>query len=377
MRPFVFSLLFAIVILQACDKKVERPIAIPEVSVVTARSSDLPLYVEYVGQAYGLSDVLIQARVQGLVTGMYFKEGSFVKAGDQLYTIDDLPYQAKVSEADGKLADATSELTRAKNDLARVVPLVESNALSKRDLDAATAAVNAAAGRVKAARSAKTNAEIELGFCRVVAPVSGIIGISDVREGDFVGSLNSKSLNTVSDITKMRIRFSISENDYIHFLKIIEKTGTADSLRQTKVDLYLSNGDKYPIPATFNLIERQINAATGSLTLEALVANNQGMLRPGQYLKVKFPSEMLQGAIMVPQRAVLQLQNMYQICLLNDSNKVEIKTIKTGPRIGENWVITEGVKAGDRVVLLGTKVIKPNTLVKPIMVVSDTTRLAK
>jgi membrane fusion protein (multidrug efflux system) len=175
----------------------------------------------------------------------------------------------------------------------------------------------------------------------------------------------------------MRIRFSISENDYIHFLKIIEKTGTADSLRQTKVDLYLSNGDKYPIPATFNLIERQINAATGSLTLEALVANNQGMLRPGQYLKVKFPSEMLQGAIMVPQRAVLQLQNMYQICLLNDSNKVEIKTIKTGPRIGENWVITEGVKAGDRVVLLGTKVIKPNTLVKPIMVVSDTTRLAK
>jgi membrane fusion protein (multidrug efflux system) len=101
------------------------------------------------------------------------------------------------------------------------------------------------------------------------------------------------------------------------------------------------------------------------------------MLRPGQYLKVKFPSEMLQGAIMVPQRAVLQLQNMYQICLLNDSNKVEIKTIKTGPRIGENWVITEGVKAGDRVVLLGTKVIKPNTLVKPIMVVSDTTRLAK
>jgi membrane fusion protein (multidrug efflux system) len=353
--------------LQACNKKGEKQVMVPEVTVVTAQSSDLPIYVEYVGQAYGLSDVLIQARVQGLITGMYFKEGKYVKEGDLLYTIDDMPYQAKVSEADGKLADAKSELTRAENDLARIKPLVESNALSKRDLDAAVAAVSAAEGRVKAANASKSNALIELGYCKVTSPVSGVIGISQVRVGDFVGSFNTKSLNTISDITQMRIRFPISENDYLHFMEIHKKRNIeTDTAKQVKVDLYLSNGEKYSEQGIFNIANREIDPTTGTLTIEALVSNKESMLRPGQYIKVKFPSELMNDAIIIPQRAVLQIQNIFQVCVLGDSNKVAMRTIKVGPRIGEWWVITEGIQPNEKIVLLGNKVVKPNSVVKPI-----------
>jgi len=354
----------------APNKKAQAPI--PEVSVLDVSVSNLPIYATYVGQAYGLSDVQIRARVQGLITGMYFEEGTYVKSGQLLYAIDDLPYKAKVAEAEGKLADAATELSRAKSDLARVKPLVEANALSKRDLDAANAAVGAAQGRVKAANANLDNANIQLGFCKVTAPIPGLIGISSLRTGDLVNSMNPQALNVISDLSKIRVRFPISENDYLHYVEKL-KSVSASNKNKVNVSIYLSDGSLYKYPGAFNLANREIDATTGSLMIEVLVENPDREIRPGQYIKVKFPSELMENVITVPQRAVTQLQNLYQVTLLGDSNKVITKMVKTGPRIGEQWVITEGLKSGDKVVLLGNKMIRPNTIVKPIMVVKDST----
>ncbi len=371
MKKLTYSLSILLLLSLSCKDANKPQVAMaPEVSVVLVQKSDLPLYAEYVGQAYGLSDVQIQARVQGMVTGMFFKEGTKVAAGDLLYTIDDLPYQSKLAQADGQLADAQTQLVKAKSDLDRVKPLAASNALSKRDLDAANAAVGAAEGRVKAAKAAKDNAAIELGFCKVKAPIAGLIGISNVRVGDFVGALNTHSLNTISDLSQMRVRFPISENDYLDY---IEKNKQKDFESPTKreVELYTSNGLKYALPASFNLANREIDPSTGSLIIEVLASNPQGELKPGQYLKVRFVSESLKGALVVPQRAVKQLQNLFQVSILGDSNKIENRIVQMGPRVGENWVVKEGLAEGDKVVLLGNKMIRVNTIVTPIMVEND------
>ncbi len=371
MKKLSYSLSILLLLSLSC-KDTNKPQAAmaPEVSVVMVQKSDLPLYAEYVGQAYGLSDVQIQARVQGMITGMFFKEGTSVAAGDLLYTIDDLPYQSKLAQADGQLADAQTQLVKAKSDLDRVKPLAASNALSKRDLDAANAAVGAAEGRLKAAKAARDNAAIELGFCKVKAPIAGLIGISNVRVGDFVGALNTHSLNTISDLSQMRVRFPISENDYLDY---IEKNKQKDFESPTKrdVELYTSNGIKYALPASFNLANREIDPSTGSLIIEVLASNPQGDLKPGQYLKVRFVSESLKGALVVPQRAVQQLQNLFQVSILGDSNKIENRIVQMGPRVGENWVVKEGLAEGDKVVLLGNKMIRANTIVTPIMVEND------
>ncbi len=371
MKKLSYSLSFLLLLSLSCKDANKPQVAMaPEVSVLLVQKSDLPIYAEYVGQAYGLSDVQIQARVQGMVTGMFFKEGTKVAAGDLLYTIDDLPYQSKLAQADGQLADAQTQLVKAKSDLDRVKPLAASNALSKRDLDAANAAVGAAEGRVKAAKAAKDNASIELGFCKVKAPIAGLIGISNVRVGDFVGALNTHSLNTISDLSQMRVRFPISENDYLDY---IEKNKQKDFESPTKreVELYTSNGLKYALPASFNLANREIDPSTGSLIIEVLASNPQGELKPGQYLKVRFVSESLKGALVVPQRAVKQLQNLFQVSILGDSNKIENRIVQMGPRVGENWVVKEGLAEGDKVVLLGNKMIRVNTIVTPIMVEKD------
>ncbi len=374
-------LLFIIIVcfsLQACkDKGPGQVAALPEVTVIEVNQGDLPVYAEYVGQAYGLSDVHVQARVEGLITGMFFKEGLPVKAGDLLYTIDDMPYRAKVAEAEGRLADAETERVRTKSDLDRVVPLAATNALSQRDLDAAKAAFDASKAKVKAATAALDNAKIELGYASVTAPIAGTIGISNVRVGDFVGSYNSRTLNTISSISQMRIRFSISENDYLDFVARRQKD-TSYHVTDEPVDLLLSNGTLYPIQGKFNIANREIDPATGSLTLEVLVDNPTGSVRPGQYMRVRFVSQSVKGAITVPQRAVSQTQNMYQVFVLGDSNKVEARVVAPGLRIGEQWVINDGLKAGDKVLLLGNKLVRPGTRIKPVFAQSnDSTQTAK
>lgn len=373
MKHPLVAMLPLLLIWSCGDPNANKQIPLPEVTAVEVVQSDLPIYAEYVGQAYGLSDVKVQARVEGLITGIHFKEGLPVKEGELLYSIDNMPYQAKVSEAEGKVADAETEQVRSKSDLDRVIPLAATNALSQRDLDAAKAAYQAAQARVKAARAALENAKIQLSYASVVAPISGTIGISAVRVGDFVGGMSSRNLNTISAINQMRVRFPISENDYLAFVERYKKDSTYNPMSQ-EVDLILSNGSTYPYKAKFNIANREIDPATGSLLLEVIVENPSGLLRPGQYMRVRFVAESVKNALIVPQRAVLQTQNVYQVYILGDSNKVQAITVKPGLRSGENWVIENGLKPGDKVLLLGNKMIRPGTKVQPLTQ-SDSTQL--
>lgn len=339
-------------------------VVVPEVSVVEAGQKTVPVYAEYVGQTYGQSDIELQPRVEGWITGIHFKEGDAVKAGQLLYTIDDVQLSNRVESAKARVSEANVLLANAKADLERVEPLAKMNALSQRELDAANANYQAQLQNVAAAKALLANAQIELGYATITAPIDGIIGVSRVQEGDYVSKgMGATPVNTISSVGAVRVRFSISENDYLAFRKKAEAGATADKV---EVELILSSGEVFPEKGKIDFADRTVDPTTGSLLVQALFENKNGLLKPGQYGKVRFKTDEVPNAILVPQQAVNQLQNIFQVYVVDDSNRVAPRPVKTGFRIGSNWVITEGLKAGEKVALLGNAVVKPKMVVQPV-----------
>lgn len=343
------------------------PQVAPEVNVVAAALRDVPVFAEYVGQTYGEKDVEVFSRLDGWVTGMYFKEGSAVTKGQLLYTIDDLPVQNKIDAAAGRLAQAQTQLVKAEADYSRVRPLADMNALSKRELDAATALVNAAKAEVSIAQAQLGTANVELSYTRVKAPVSGIIGISRVQSGDYVGRM-SGSLNTISSLGVVRVRFSLAERDFLSYTRQQQKTDSLFGQGSGKmpVQLILSDGSTYYERGYIDLANREIDPATGSILLQAVFQNNQKLLRPGQYVKVRLQTGLHRNAVLVPQQAINQLQNLQQVFVLNDSSKVVPRMVKAGKRVGNNWIVEEGLRQGETVAIVGNAIIKPNLVVRPV-----------
>jgi membrane fusion protein (multidrug efflux system) len=348
----------------SCKKAEEKKVLVPDVNVVTVGQKTVPLYVEYVGQTYGQSDVEIKSRVEGWVQSINFKEGSEVRKGALLYTIQDDELRDRAQQAAADVAQADILLVKAKSDLDRVVPLVQMNALSKRDLDAAQANYDAQQQAVVAAKAGLNNAQTQLGYSRITSPINGIIGVSKVQVGDYVGkSIAGSSINTVSAVGALRVRFSITENDYLRF----RQKATEEQLKNLQVQLVLSDGSIFPETAKLDFANREIDAATGSLLVQAIVENKTHLLKPGQYVKVRFISDQIENAILVPQQAVNQLQNIYRVFVVNDSSKIEPRPVQVGQRIGSNWVITEGLKPGEKVALVGNAIIKPGMVIKPVV----------
>jgi membrane fusion protein (multidrug efflux system) len=337
---------------------------VPEVNVVAAGQKTIPLYVEYVGQTYGQSDVELKPRVEGWVKAIHFKEGSNVSRGQLLYTIQDDELRDRVQSAQANVAEANIMLAKAKSDLDRVVPLVNMNALSKRDLDAAQATYDAQKQAVVAANAGLNNAQVQLSYSRITAPISGFIGISKVQVGDYVSKgIGQPPINTISAVGAMRVRFGITENDYIKF----REKADPKSLKALDVQFILNDGTVFPEKGKLDFANREIDPATGSLLVQAIVENKSRLLKPGQYLKVRFQTEEIPNAILVPQEAINQMQSIFMAFLVDDSSKLKPTPVKTGARVGSNWVITEGIKAGDKVALVGNAFIKPGTVVKPVM----------
>jgi len=359
-------------LLFSCKHKATVEIAAPEVPVASVLVKDVPLTQEYVGQTLGESDIQIRARVQGFLTGFHFKEGTKVKKGQLLYTIDPLPYQAKVDQAKGQLASAEANMVQAKSDLDRIIPLAKINAVSQRDLVAAQGKYDASIGSKDAAMAMLRNAQIELGYAWISSPLDGIIGISQYEVGDYVGGMDSKYLNTVSNTKSVRVRFSVSENEYLDFRKRIG--GAKGEKMDWSVDMILSDGSIHPEKGIINLANREIDPATGTLTMEALFPNPDELVRPGQFAKVRFVVEMRRGAMLVPQRAVTELQGMYQVFVVGPDNKISVKIVKAGQRFGEYWIINSGLEATDKVALLGNAAIRPNSVVRPVPVKADSTK---
>ncbi|MBL8002090.1 MAG: efflux RND transporter periplasmic adaptor subunit [Flavobacteriales bacterium] len=348
-----------------CGEKKAPPVLQPEVSVVAAAQRSVPVFSEFVGQTYGQEDIQIIPRVEGWITGIHFKEGDAVRKGQLLYTIDDLPTRSKVDAAAGEVARAETMVANKKADLDRVVPLAAMNALSKRDLDAANAAYDAALAELQVAQAKMQTASIELGYTEITSPIDGVIGISKVLVGDYVGKGTlGGAINTVSSLGGMRVRFPVSETDLLRFRKRAEADS---SLRATGqgIQLVLADGSLYGEEGRIDLADRSIDPGTGSILIQAVFPNPQRSLRPGQSVKVRVRTDQADNAVMVPQRAVNQLQNLYSVYLLNDSNKVVMTPVKVGQRVGENWVITEGVKPGQKVALVGNALIDPRVPVIP------------
>lgn len=351
--------------LAACGKKTETVVLPPaKVNVVKAIQNDVPLYEDFVAQVYGESDVDIRSRVEGWVTSVNFKEGSAVKKGDLLYVIDDIQYKTRVDREASDLASAKTEMIRAQSELNRVKPLAEMNALSKQDLDNSTAGYEAAVAKVKASEASLQNAKIELGYTRVYAPFNGVVGISNVRVGDYASRAGATSvLTTISSISGVRVRFQISEREY---LRIAQMTQEELSSARKNVQLILADGSLYPQKGEVNFADREIDPKTGTLTIEATFPNPKGLLRPGLFVKTRVLLNTIPNAVLVPQRAVFQLQSLAQVFTVTDSSTLKVTIVETGPKIGDAWIIKNGLKAGDKVAVIGTASLTPNSKIEVV-----------
>lgn len=349
----------------ACGPKNEQAALPPvKVNVVKAIANDVPLYEDFVAQVYGESDVDIRSRVEGWVTSVNFKEGSVVKKGDLLYVIDDVQYKTRVDREASELARAKTELVRSQNELSRVKPLTELNALSQKDLDNATASYEAAQAQVKASDASLQNAKIEFGYTRVYSPFNGVVGISNVRVGDYVSRAGGTSvLTTISSISGVRVRFQISEREY---LRIAQMTQEELSAAKKNVQLILADGSLYPEKGQVNFANREIDPKTGTLTIEALFSNPKGLLRPGQFVKTRILLTTYPNAVMVPQRAVFQLQNLTQVFTVSDSSTLKVTIVETGPKVGDAWIIKKGLAAGGRVAVVGAASLTPNSKIEAV-----------
>jgi len=353
----------ALLVLSSCNDKKAKVEIVPDVNVVTAVARDVPVYSEYVGQTFGQSDIDIQPRVEGWITSMNFREGDKVTQGQLLYTIDEIQLKNRVASSEAGVAEAQVLLEKAKADLDRVEPLAKMHALSERDLDAARAQYDAQAQSLESAKALLNNSRVELGYTKITAPITGIIGVSKVLVGDYVSrSIGKNVINTISAVGAMRVRFSIPENQYLDFRKKAEKGATKESI---VVEMILGDGTIYPEKGKIDFADRSIDPMTGSLLVQAIFQNANGMLKPGQYAKIRFITDNLKDAVIVPQQAINQLQNIYQVFVL-DNNKIVPRPVEVGIRMGSNWVITKGLKAGEKVAMVGNAIVKPDMQVKPV-----------
>jgi membrane fusion protein (multidrug efflux system) len=321
----------------------------PEVEVVQVIQQDVPIVHEWVGTADGLVNATIRAQVTGYLVRQDYKEGDLVKKGQLLFEIDPRPLQAALDQANGELARQEAQHANAKANLDRVKPLADLNAVSKKDLDDAFGAEQATMAAVIAARAAVENARFNLGFTRVTSLIDGMAGLARAQVGDLVGpAAQGGELTTVSTINPIKVRYTVNEQAYIDFMRRFssEAAGLQEA-RKLVIELFLADGSRYPFKGTFYAIDRQVDVRTGTLRVEALFPNPRHLLRPGQFGRVHVHIGTKKGALLVPQRAVTELQGSYQVAVVGADNRVDIRPVKAGERVGSLWVIDDWLKPGE------------------------------
>jgi len=335
----------------------------PEVYVTQVIQKDVPEYVELVGQTQGFQDVEIRARIEGYLDTVNFREGSFVRRGALLYQIDPKPLEASLAAAKASVAEAQARLEKANNDVTRYTPLVVKKAVSQQELDNALAARDAATSQVDAAKAAVDKATLDLGYTKVYAPIDGLAGTTLVKPGNLVGRGEATLLTTVSQIDPVILRVGVTEADYLRVIKR-DPTRAGDEPTQRGIVLTLADGTVHPEQGRLGAVEREVNASTGTLGVQILFPNPQNVLRPGQYGRARVLVDNRPGAILVPQRAVQELQNLYSVAVVGADNKIEFRNVKVGPRVDSLWVIEEGLKPGDQVVAEGLQSLSDGITVR-------------
>lgn len=359
----------------ACGKQAAVGEAKPlKVVVQEVQVSDVPVYWEFVGTIDGFQNAEIRARTPGYVEKIHYEEGRAVKAGDALFTIDPILAQAAVTSAVGSLEDARAALAKANADVARLKPLVSARAVSQQEYDDAEAAQQAAKARIMMNEGSVNSAKANLSYTKVTSPIDGVAGLAKVRVGNLVGQSEPTLLTTVSTLDPVRVRFALSEQQYLKVADRLAKAqqetaqeSDAAGRRPATLDLILADGTVYPHKGRITVVERQIDISTGTLALEALFPNPEFSLRPGQFGKIRGSAETKHGVVLVPQRALRELQGGYQIGVVGEGNKVEIRAVVATDRVGSNWIIEKGLKAGDKVIIEGLVKLRPGDVVEPEM----------
>ena len=335
----------------------------PEVYVTTVMQEDVPEYLDLAGQTQGYEDIDIRARVEGFLQSVDFREGSFVRRGTLLYQIDPQPFEAALAGAKADLATAQARLEKTNNDVARYTPLVAQRAVSQQELDNARSAQDAARAQVDAARAAVDTAALNLSYSRVLSPIDGLIGSTQVKPGTLVGHNEATLLTTVSRIDPIIFRVAITEADYLAIMARLPGI-TGRQPRATGIALRLADGTMHPFDGRISVVERQVNSATGTLGIQIVFPNPQFVLRPGQFGRARILLDTRKDALLVPQRAVQELQNLYSVAVVDRSNKVTFRNVTVGPRVGDRWVIEKGLEPGERVVAEGLQAINDGATVR-------------
>jgi membrane fusion protein (multidrug efflux system) len=343
----------------ACSGEAEAPPPVPpEVFFTEVIARDVPIVGEWVGETRGQADIEIRARVRGFLEGLHFREGSSVKKGDLLYSIDKSELLQQLNAAQADLASAKTELAYADSDVRRYRPLAEMNAVSERDLDSAVARQEAAAAGVEAAEAVLRLAQINLSYTEIRAPIDGLIGLTKAKVGDYVGqNPNPVVLNTLSQTNPIHVRFPVGEREYLEIARRYPQeqhgTGRERDAQEVPLDLILADGTIHPYPGKSEFVERNVDASTGTITIEASFPNPEYLLRPGQYGRVRAQIDVLENARLVPQRAVQELQGQYQVWVVSGDGTVDLRGVRMGRRVDQMWVVNDGLDVGEPVVVDG------------------------
>jgi len=364
-------LLFALFVLTLLSCKDKEPKVIPPqpFQVYEIQTKSVPIYEEFVGQVYGEKDIPIRARVVGFLDGIHFKEGERVKKGQLLYSIDPDPLMQEVAAQTSMVAQAQTVLVQAESDLRRIEPLAEMSAVSEQELDMATSQRDAAISGLEASKANLNIANINLGYAKMYSPIEGIIGKTLAREGEFVGKdPNPVILNTVSQLRAVRVQFFLSENDYLRVARVyIDRTNRKIQASEEKIDLQLilADGSLYPHKGRMDFIDRNVDASTGAILLQATFPNPNRLIRPGQFARVKAKIRQADDAVLIPQKCAKELQGQYSVFLVNAENKLEAKKVVLGETYGEFFIVKEGLKRGDKIILEGLQKARSDMEIVP------------
>ncbi len=348
----------------ACAKEAPPPPAPISVQVMAASSRDVPVMAEFTGEVRGAEDVQVMARVAGFLQEQAYREGELVKKGDLLFVIDPKPYEAALAKAQADLAQAQAMFSRATVQVNRLRPLAAQNAVSKQDLDNAEATEAAAKAAVEGARAMLDKAELDLGYTRVASPIDGMAGLRQIDLGTYVGAPQPTVLTVVSRINPVRFDFGIAESEYLALAR-----GSTDEERRERraaqVELVLADGTVHPEKGRLTVVGRGVDPTTGTLPIQAEFPNPKGVLRPGQFARIRVPLRVERSAVVVPQRAIQEIQGTYNVAVVNADSTIEIRPVKVTHRVGDEWVIGSGLTAGERIVVEGLQKVRQGVKVVP------------
>jgi len=350
-----------------CKKSVAPQMEAPDVLVTDVLQKDVPIYGDWIGTLDGMVNAQIHAQVSGYLKSQNYKEGDFVHKDDLLFEIDPRPFQAALDKAKGDLAQAQANLDMTAIDVKRYTPLAKDNAISQQELDNAIQSNKGAQAALEACQAAVQQADLNLGFTRITSPIKGIAGIAEAQVGDLVGP-SSSELTAVSTVDPIKVYFPISEQEYLWSVekRISEgKRSVGGAHATNNVELILANGQLYPHKGSIVIADRQVNIRTGTIRIAGLFPNPERILRPGQYAHVRFVVELLKDALLVPQRAVVEMQGTYHVVVVDKNNKASFRPVQKGETSGQLIVITQGLKPGERVVVEGTQKVHAGMPVNP------------